>query len=207
MNLAYFRKSSFDLEKTSQNIRDEAKKLGLEVLGQTRLPAGNGILLHICNPNWMGNLVTSDINLIGLLPCSLAVIKKGEEVRVGIGSLAILGSVSNNPAVNQIASEAEKVLKDLIHKAAGIKPLKAIGVKLYSTTTCPYCKMESAWLSDKKVKFEEVKVDLNQIEAEEMVKKTGQMGVPVTAIKYENGEEEFIIGFDKPQLSQILEVN
>jgi glutaredoxin/uncharacterized protein (DUF302 family) len=207
MNLAYFRKSSFDLEKTSQNIQNEVKDLGLQVLGQTKLPAGNGILLHICNPNWMGNLVASDMNLIGLLPCFVGIIKKNGEVQVGTGSPAILGNVTQNPAINQIAAEAEKTLKELIHKAAGVEPLKAVAVKLYSTTTCPFCKMEAAWLTDKKVKFEEVKVDLDQREAEEMVKKTGQMGVPVTAIKYENGEEQFVVGFDKPQLSQILEVN
>jgi hypothetical protein len=39
-----------------------------------------------------------------------------------------------------------------------------------------------------------------------MVRKTGQMGVPVTEIVYDNGEEEYIIGFDKERLSEILEV-
>ena len=37
-----------------------------------------------------------------------------------------------------------------------------------------------------------------------MVKKTGQMGVPVTEIKFDDGNEEFIIGFNKPTLEYYL---
>jgi glutaredoxin len=66
--------------------------------------------------------------------------------------------------------------------------------------------MEAAWLDEKKVKYELIHVDKDQKEAEDMVKKTGQMGVPVTAIQFEGGEEEFVVGFDRPQLSQILNV-
>jgi glutaredoxin 3 len=206
MNLAYFRKSTFSETETIENVKKHAKELGLTVLGETALPGKNGTILHVCNPTWMGNLVASDSNLIGLLPCSIAVLSKKDEVLVGVGSPTVLGSVSQNPAIAQIASDAEQKLKELIHKSAGVGPMKPTGVKLYSTTTCPYCKMEAVWLDEKKVKFEEVHVDLNQKEAEDMVKKTGQMGVPVTAIQYEGGEEEYIVGFDRPQLAQILNV-
>lgn len=205
MNIAYFRKSKFDRERTVQNVKKSASELGLNLLGSTDLPGGNGIVLHICNPAWMGNLIASDANLIGLLPCSVVVINKDDGVVVGVGSPTVLGSVSQNPAITQLASEANKKLKDLIHRSAGVEAMKPVGVKLYSTTTCPYCKMEAKWLTDKKIQFDEVHVDLNREEAEDMVKKTGQMGVPVTGIKYEDGEEEFVIGFDKPQLAQILE--
>lgn len=77
-------------------------------------------------------------------------------------------------------------------------------IKLYATTTCPYCKMEASWLDSQKIKYEHVLVDLNPVAAEEMVRKTGQMGVPVTEIVYDNGEEEYIVGFDKERLSEIL---
>lgn len=79
-------------------------------------------------------------------------------------------------------------------------------VKLYSTTMCPYCKMEAAWLNEKKVDFEQVKVDLNQEEAIKMVQKTGQMGVPVTEITHEDGTEQFIVGFDQSQLIKSLQI-
>lgn len=206
MNIAYFRKSIYDRNKTVENVKQQAKKLGLTVLGTAELPAGNGIILQVCNPDWMGNLIASDANLIGLLPCSIAVINQKADVMVGVGSPTVLGSVSQNPAIAQIASQAEEKLKELIHKSAGVGPLKPTGIKLYSTTTCPYCKMEASWLDEKKVKYEEVHVDLNQKEAEAMVQKTGQMGVPVTAIQYEGGEEEYIVGFDRQRLSAILEI-
>jgi glutaredoxin/uncharacterized protein (DUF302 family) len=206
MNLAYFRKSSFDRKTTVEKLTGEAKAHGLSVLAITELPGKNGTVVHLCNPTWMGNLIASDKNLLGLLPCSVAVIEKNGEVTVGVGSPTVLGSVSQHPAIKSIAEEAEKTLKQLVHTSAGVGPLKATSVKLYSTTTCPYCKMEASWLDEKKVAYTEVHVDQDQKEADAMVQKTGQMGVPVTAIQYEGGEEEFIIGFDKPQLTAILGV-
>jgi glutaredoxin len=77
-------------------------------------------------------------------------------------------------------------------------------IKLYATTTCPYCKMEASWLDSQKIKYEYTLVDLNPYAGEEMVRKTGQMGVPMTEIVYDNGKEEYIVGFDKERLSEIL---
>jgi hypothetical protein len=37
--------------------------------------------------------------------------------------------------------------------------------------------------------------------------KTGQMGVPVTEIEYDDADPEYIIGFDKAKLASILELN
>jgi len=82
--------------------------------------------------------------------------------------------------------------------------MKPTSIKLYSTTTCPYCKMEAAWLDTNKITYDEVHVDLDYNAARAMVQKTGQMGVPVTAISYEGGKEEFIVGFDKQRLASIL---
>ena len=54
--------------------------------------------------------------------------------------------------------------------------------------------------------YELVYVDQNRQEAEAMVAKTGQMGVPVTEIQYDDAEPDFIIGFDQPKLANILQV-
>ena len=93
-----------------------------------------------------------------------------------------------------------------IMQSAELTPLKISNVKLFSTMSCPYCKMEAKWLEEKGVKFVDVHVDINQQEAERMVQRTGQMGVPVTEVEYDNGEFEYIIGFDKSKLSQVLNV-
>lgn len=79
-------------------------------------------------------------------------------------------------------------------------------VKVYATTTCPYCTMVSEWLTSKNVKFEKILVDQNESAAREMVEKTGQMGVPVTEIEYPDRKAELVIGFNQPQLAYMLGV-
>ena len=78
-----------------------------------------------------------------------------------------------------------------------------MSVKVYSTTTCPYCAMEKMYLKEKKITFEDILVDRDQAQAMEMVKKTGQMGVPVTVVKKDN-KEEIVVGFDVPRLNKVL---
>jgi glutaredoxin 3 len=74
-------------------------------------------------------------------------------------------------------------------------------IRVYSTTTCPYCKMEKTWLENHDVKFDFVLVDQNRAEAEHMIKSTGQMGVPVTELLYDDKDPEYIIGFDQALLA------
>jgi len=70
---------------------------------------------------------------------------------------------------------------------------------VYSTTTCPYCNIAKNFLKSKKVEFIDVNVGLDQEKAHEMIKKSGQMGVPVIDI-----DGEIIIGFDKPKIEATL---
>ncbi|MDD4251171.1 MAG: glutaredoxin domain-containing protein [Candidatus ainarchaeum sp.] len=74
-----------------------------------------------------------------------------------------------------------------------------MSVKVYSTNACPFCVMVKDWLKDKKVVFEEFNVGVDQQKAQEMIDKSGQMGVPVIDIS-----GNIIIGFDKPKLEKIL---
>jgi len=79
-------------------------------------------------------------------------------------------------------------------------------VKVYATTTCPYCTMVADWLKSKNVAFEKVLVDHDQKAANEMIEKTGQMGVPVIEIAYADRKPEFVVGFNPPKLSYMLGV-
>jgi len=79
-------------------------------------------------------------------------------------------------------------------------------VKVYATTTCPYCTMVADWLKSKNVAFEKVLVDHDQQAANDMVEKTGQMGVPVIEIAYTDRKPEYVVGFNQPQLSYMLGV-
>jgi len=72
-------------------------------------------------------------------------------------------------------------------------------VKVYSTHTCPYCKATKQFLKDSGIEFEDIDVSVDQKAAEEMIQKSGQMGVPVLDI-----EGQIIVGFDKETISKAL---
>ncbi|MBI2651114.1 glutathione S-transferase N-terminal domain-containing protein [Candidatus Woesearchaeota archaeon] len=72
-------------------------------------------------------------------------------------------------------------------------------VKVYSTKTCPWCIKVKSLLKEKKVKFEDIDVGADQNAANEMIKKSGQMGVPVIDI---NGK--VIVGYDKDAIEKAL---
>jgi glutaredoxin-like YruB-family protein len=72
-------------------------------------------------------------------------------------------------------------------------------VIVYSTPTCPYCLKVKQFLKDNNVEFEDVDVSADQNKVQEMVQKSGQMGVPVLDIG-----GEIIVGFDKDKIAQAL---
>ncbi len=74
-------------------------------------------------------------------------------------------------------------------------------VKIYSTPNCPYCKMAQAYFAEHNIPFEEIDVSANQFAAQEMISKSGQLGVPVIDI-----DGEIIVGFDKPKIAGILQI-
>jgi len=75
----------------------------------------------------------------------------------------------------------------------------AKNIKVYSTPTCPWCIRVKQFLKDSNIAFEDIDVSSNQAAGQEMVKKSGQMGVPVLDI-----EGEIIVGFDKDKIKQVL---
>ncbi|MBU1853317.1 MAG: glutathione S-transferase N-terminal domain-containing protein [Candidatus Omnitrophica bacterium] len=72
-------------------------------------------------------------------------------------------------------------------------------VTVYGTSTCPYCIRAKQFLKDHSIDFEDIDIGINQEKAQEMIQKSGQMGVPVLDIG-----GEIIIGFDKPKIEIAL---
>ncbi|MBW2967647.1 glutathione S-transferase N-terminal domain-containing protein [Candidatus Woesearchaeota archaeon] len=72
-------------------------------------------------------------------------------------------------------------------------------IKVYSTPTCPFCIKLKAWLDEKGIKYDNIDVASDQAAAQEMIRKSGQMGVPQTEI---NGK--MIIGFDQEAIEAEL---
>lgn len=73
---------------------------------------------------------------------------------------------------------------------------------IYTTPTCVYCKMSKAFFKEHNVSFTEKDVASDLAAREEMVKRSGQMGVPVIDI-----DGKLIIGFDKEKLSDLLGIH
>jgi len=77
-------------------------------------------------------------------------------------------------------------------------------ITVYSTTTCPYCKMLKSYLDEKGVAYTEKFVDTDEAARDEMMKKSGGfLGVPFTIVAKDSGEEA-VIGFDKGKLNQAV---
>lgn len=74
-------------------------------------------------------------------------------------------------------------------------------VKVYSSPTCPWCKRVKEFLTTQRVAFEDIDVVNDKAAREDMVKKTGQMGVPVVEI-----DGDYIIGYDEGKLKEKLEL-
>ena len=74
-------------------------------------------------------------------------------------------------------------------------------VKIYSTPTCPFCKRAKEFFKKHNVEYEDVNVAENEKSRDEMVEKSGQMGVPVIEIG-----DKIIVGFDEQELKKALKV-
>lgn len=72
-------------------------------------------------------------------------------------------------------------------------------VKVYSTLTCPWCKVTKDYLRSHNIPFEDIDVGLDRTAALEMVQLSGQYGVPVVAI-----DDEVVIGFDRAKIDRLL---
>ena len=75
---------------------------------------------------------------------------------------------------------------------------------VYSTPVCPYCDSLKKWLSENGISYEGVDVAADPTKGMEMIRKTGQMGVPVSIITFDNNTEEIVIGFDQQKLTHLL---
>ncbi|MEZ4999996.1 MAG: glutaredoxin domain-containing protein [Bacteroidales bacterium] len=74
-------------------------------------------------------------------------------------------------------------------------------VTVYSTPTCSWCNTLKTYLKDNHIIFRDIDVSTDQKAAAEMVRRSGQQGVPQTDI---NGT--MIVGFDRARIDRMLEI-
>jgi glutaredoxin 3 len=72
-------------------------------------------------------------------------------------------------------------------------------VIIFTTPTCSFCRAAKQYFNEKKVRYTEVDVTRDSRAAQDMQRKTGQMGVPVILVN-----NRPIVGFDKPKINRLL---
>ena len=96
----------------------------------------------------------------------------------------------------------KSVFENLVFVAAATdgKPQKRVTV--YSTPTCSWCTTIKTHLRKNGIRFKDIDVSKDQRAAEDMVRKSGQQGVPQTDI---NGQ--IIVGFDRERINRLLGID
>jgi len=74
-------------------------------------------------------------------------------------------------------------------------------VKVYSTPTCPFCVRVKQFLKEHNIDFVDIDVSQDQQAAQEMIKKSKQMGVPVVEI-----DGNIVVGFDEQKIRELLDL-
>lgn len=74
-------------------------------------------------------------------------------------------------------------------------------VKLYSTPVCPYCYTLREFFKSKNIVFEDIDVSQDEKLTEDLIQKSGQMGVPVVEI-----DGEIVVGFDREKIVKLLNI-
>ncbi|NMB70665.1 MAG: glutaredoxin [Bacteroidales bacterium] len=77
------------------------------------------------------------------------------------------------------------------------KPARSVTV--YTTPTCSWCNALKSWLRKNRIAFREVDVSRDERMAQELVRKSGQMGVPQTEI-----DGQIVVGFNQARLKELL---
>lgn len=72
-------------------------------------------------------------------------------------------------------------------------------IKIYSTPSCTYCKMAKEFLTSHNVPFEDIDVSVDAAQRDEMVNKSGQLGVPVFDI-----DGQIMVGYNQQLLSKVV---
>ena len=133
-------------------------------------------------------------------------IVKDIHIKYGITSVPTLLHFSKSELKNVIKGchdtnyykniiEGNTILSEQANKSQ--KQQKSVVV--YSTPSCSWCTTLKNYLKEHNVTFRDIDVSHNEKAASEMVKRSGQQGVPQTIIG-----GSVIIGFDKPRIDKLL---
>ncbi len=72
-------------------------------------------------------------------------------------------------------------------------------VIIFTTPTCTFCRKTKKYLRERGVPFKDVDVSRDPAAARDMVRRSGQQGVPVLDIG-----GKIVVGFDRPKIDKLL---
>ncbi len=72
-------------------------------------------------------------------------------------------------------------------------------VVMFTTPTCSYCKTAKQYFRQQGIRFKQVDVSRDQAAARDMVRRSGQQGVPQILIG-----NKIVVGFDRPKIDNLL---
>ena len=75
-------------------------------------------------------------------------------------------------------------------------------VKIYTTPICVYCKAAKQLFNEHNIQYQEINVIEDRNALNEMVARSGQLGVPVIEI-----DNNFVVGYNKPKLMELLHLS
>jgi uncharacterized protein (DUF302 family) len=117
-----FEQASSDLETSVDSLG--FKVLHIHDLGQTL--RGKGIdfpeqcrVFEVCNPVQAAKVLSADMRLNMALPCRISVYSEGGSVKIGlIKPVQMLSTLSQDPALLEVAREVEEKTMEMVDKAS-----------------------------------------------------------------------------------------
>jgi glutaredoxin len=77
-------------------------------------------------------------------------------------------------------------------------------ITIYTTNTCAYCEMVKKYLKSKGQQYQVINLDESPEHMQEIMNLSGQMAVPVTVIKDDNGQQDITVGWNPGKLASAL---
>lgn len=126
--MKYIRETNKTIAEALQDLQDTVASNGFGVLHIYDLKAtlaDKGVdlaeachILEICNPNKAKQVLDADMSMNMALPCRVSVYSEGGKTKIGmIRPAAMLGMLSDSPALGEVAAEVEATMIKIIDEA------------------------------------------------------------------------------------------
>jgi len=166
-----------------------------------------GSELSSCALNNLTGIALEKGEELGMMAADVSTVRDIHE-KFGVNSVPALLVFEKDHFMNVIKGcHDSEYYKALAENAIYMAKSKASGkvqksVTVYSTPTCSWCNTLKAYLRKQGIYFMDIDVSRDEHAAQELVRRSGQSGVPQTEI-----DGQIIVGFDKTRINTLLGIN